>query len=423
MEQTTAAPETKTPVEARTQSIRRLREEARSRGLSIVELWATDIAGRPRRLCITADMLDDRFFSAGITLDGPSTAKVWDGLITMVPDPDSFFADPVSQAPVLSLFCDLHGPWSGRQALRRAQEELLRSTGAVCQLGAEGEFFLLDESGAAARETSVWPVLRALALALGDAGIQVDGFRYGPAQGQGRVQMRADSPLRIADQMVYYRYLIRLVCERYGLRPSFLPHPLPGDDSSYMPMHLSLWKDGQNLFHDADGWSLTSAVCRQFAGGLLKHAPALLAFCAPTSNSYRRLIPGAAPVDLCLGTGRLSACRVPARSPSPSARRLKFRLADGTANPYLAFAAVLLAGLDGIDAKLEPPTDERPSQAARVPHSLEEALDALKHDSGFLSRAFPEGLVQAWMDDRWSRQVLPVRAQPHPAELELEADL
>lgn len=421
MEQTIA------PAQAeRRAAILRLREDLKSSATTIVELWSPDIAGRPRRLCIIPEMLDDRFFEKGITLDGPSTASsVWkEGLITMIPDPNAAFHDPVATGPVLALFCDLEGQPSGRQLLRRAEEEVAKVTGAAVQLGAEGEFLLLDEKNQPAREEQVWPVLRALALALSDAGIQFDGFRYGPGRGQGRVQMRADSPLRIADRMIFYRYLIRAVAARYGLRPTFLPKAIDDPETAtYMPIHISLWKDGRNVFHDDNGWSLTSDTARGFAGGLLKHAPALLAFTAPTTNSYRRLVPGASPVDLCLGTGRLSAVRVPARSPYHGARRLKFRLTDGTADPYLAFAAILLAGLDGIETKLEPPTDERPSQTVDVPHSLEAALEALKLGGGFLSRVFPEGLTQAWIEDRWRRQVLAVRPKPHPAELELEADI
>lgn len=416
MEQTIASPE----AADRNASILRLREEIRSRGHEIVELWASDLAGRPRRLCIIPEMLDDRFFERGITLDGPSTAAVWkEGLITMLPDPDAWFHDPVAKAPVVSLLCDLAGQPAARALLRTVEEEVRRVTGAAVQLGAEGEFVLLDARGEPAREEQVWPVLRALALTLSEAGVQFDGFRYGPGRGQGRVQMRADSPLRIADRMTYYRYLVRHVAARYDLRPTFLPKPIDDPDTAtYMPIHVSLWKDGVNLFHDPAGWSLTSALARGFAGGLLKHAAALLAVVAPSTNSYRRLVPGASPIDLCLGTGKLSAVRVPARSPAQGARRLKFRLADGTANPYLAFAAVLLAGLDGVRSGLEPPTDERPSQAAGIPHSLEEALEALKR-----SPLLPPDLVQAWIEDRWERQVLPVRLKPHPAELELEGDL
>jgi glutamine synthetase len=413
--------QTITPISAgqRHASIARLQEGIRKRGVGIVELWASDLAGRPRRLCIIPEMLDDRFFEQGITLDGPSTAAEWrEGLITLLPDPDAAFPDPVAKVPVLSLFCDLVGQPSARALLREAEEQIQRELGATPQLGAEGEFVLLDAQGRPAREEQVWPVLRALALTLSQAGIQFDGFRYGPGRGQGRVQMRADSPLRIADRMTYYRYLIRAVASQHGLRPTFLPKPFAdADTANHMPIHVSLWRDGTNLFHDEEGWALTSRTARGFAGGLIKHTAALLAVVAPSTNSYRRLIPGSAPLDLCLGTGRLAAVRVPARSRAENARRLKFRLADGTANPYLAFAAVLLAGLDGIVAGLEPPTAEPPAQAAAVPHSLEEALEALK-----TSRLLPEDLKQAWLADRWQRQVLPVRSVPHPAELELEGE-
>ena len=188
-----------------------------------------------------------------------------------------------------------------------------------------------------------------------------------------------------------------------------------------MPIHLALWKGGENLFHADRGWALTSPLCRAFAGGILSHLPALAAFCAPTTNSYRRLIPGVSgPTLPILSTvDRTAVCRIPARSTAPGARRVKFCSPDSTANPYLAFAAVLLAGLDGVERKKEVPIDGAEPMRVRLPHSLESALDALDADRDFLTDggAFTKGLIDAWIQDRWTRHVLPVRSLPHPWEL------
>jgi glutamine synthetase len=188
-----------------------------------------------------------------------------------------------------------------------------------------------------------------------------------------------------------------------------------------MPIHQALWRDGQNLFHDDSGWALTSEVCRWYAGGLLAHLPALLAFCAPTTNSYRRLIPRVSgPCEARLSTvSRTAACRIPARNTAPGARRVKFWCTDPTANPYLALAAVIMAGLDGIRRRSEPPVDGAPELALRFPGGLGEALDALGADRAFLtgSGVFSDGLIDAWIKDRWEHHVLPVRSRPHPWEL------
>jgi glutamine synthetase len=187
-----------------------------------------------------------------------------------------------------------------------------------------------------------------------------------------------------------------------------------------MPIHQTLWKYERNLFHDEAGWALTSELCRWYAGGLLAHLPALAAFCAPTTNSYRRLLPGTGPTDpLLSATRKTAACRIPARNTAPGARRIKFWGADSMANPYLAFAAVILAGLDGIERKLEAPLDGAAPHRNGVPHCLESALEALAADRGFLtgSDVFSDQLIDAWIQERWASQVVPVRSHPHPSEL------
>jgi glutamine synthetase len=399
-----------------------------TRGLKFSEFWFTDLSGRPWRITMPADAVNAALFDAGLPLDGQPVGGSWDGVMLLLPRADSVYADPTASAPTLAMFCDILTP-DGRDALpleprhvlRRAVERVESLLGAELVLGAEPEFLLLDADGATAGESVVWDFLRGLALALGEAGIQVDWFRTGPAAGQGRVQMRAGPPLLMADRVMFYRHLAANLARARGLSAVFLPRPLAGGGTPGMPLHLALWRDGVNLFHDADGWSLTSPVCRAFAGGILTHLPALAAFCAPTMNSYRRLIRGAAgpTVPILSAVDPSAACRIPARSSAPAARRVKFCSPDSTANPYLAFAAVLLAGLDGVERDQQAPVDGGVPLRTRVPHSLESALDSLDADRDFLTAGgvFTPALITAWVADRWTRQVLPVRSQPHPSEL------
>ncbi|UPT76052.1 MAG: glutamine synthetase [Elusimicrobiota bacterium] len=262
--------------------------------------------------------------------------------------------------------------------------------------------------------------MRALADALTKAGVQVDWFRYGPGPGQGRVQMRADAALQLADRVLLYRHLAVNVARAKGLKASFLPLATEGGATPGFPVHLALWKDGRNLFHNDAGWSLTSAVARGCAGGLLAHLPALSALCAPTTNSYRRLVSGVSgPAGALLSTtDRKAACRIPARSTAPGARRVKFCVPDSTCNPYLAIAAIVMAALDGVEKMMEPPVDGEAPAPGGVPHCLESALDALGSDRAFLTagEVFSPAILDAWTRERWASQVIPTRTKPHPAE-------
>ena len=399
-----------------------------SRGLRFAEFWFTDLAGRPWRITMPTQGVSESLFSDGLPLDGQPIGGSWDGLMLLLPRLDALYVDASARAPSLVMFCDVLDP-SARaplvleprhvlaRAVRLAQERL----GGDLVLGAEPEFILMEADGRPSDESVVWDLLSELATALGDAGIQVDWFRTGPAGGQGRAQMRAGPPLHMADRVMLYRRLAVHLARRRGLTASFLPRPLAGGGTPGMPVHLALWRDGENRFHDPDGWSLTSPLCRAFAGGLLSHLPALIALCAPTTNSFRRLIPGVAgPANPVISTDdRTAVCRIPTRSPAPEARRVKFCAPDSTANPYLAFAAIILAGLSGVERKLEPPVDRDPPLGVRVPHCLESALDGLDADRAFLTESgvFADPLLDAWIADRWTRYVLPVRTRPHPLEL------
>lgn len=405
-----------------------LKELVASRGLRFAEFWFTDLAGRPWRITMPADAVTEALFNEGLPLDGQPIGGSWEGLMLLMPRLDALYVDSSARAPSLVMFCDVLDPVARtalplepRHVLARAVRVAEERLGGDLVLGAEPEFLLLEADGRPSDESVVWDLLSELATALGDAGIKVDWFRTGPAGGQGRAQMRAGPPLRMADRVMLYRRLAVHLARGRGLTASFLPRPLAGGGTPGMPVHLALRRDGANLFHDPSGWAMTSPRCRAFAGGLLSHLPALVGLCAPTTNSYRRLIPGVAgPANPVISTDdRTAVCRIPTRSPSPDARRVKFCCPDSTANPYLAFAAIILAGLDGVERELEPPVNGDRPLGVRVAHCLEAALDALDADRAFLTQrgVFSDRLIDAWIADRWTRYVLPVRSRPHPWEL------
>jgi glutamine synthetase len=236
----------------------------------------------------------------------------------------------------------------------------------------------------------------------------------------------------MADQVMTYKYVVKNVARRAGKTVTFMPKPIFGDNGSGMHTHQSLWKDGLTLMADREGYAGLSPLARSYVGGLLAHAPALLALCAPTTNSYRRLVPGyEAPVNLVYSQRNRSACiRIPMYSQSPKAKRIEFRCPDAAANPYLAFAAMLMAGLDGIERGLDPgaPADfdlfEDDHGVAQVPGSLDAALDALEADHAFLLRGgvFSEELIRTWIDYKRVNEADVVRLRPHPAEFSLYFD-
>ena len=251
--------------------------------------------------------------------------------------------------------------------------------------------------------------------------------------GQCEVDLRYQPLTQMADQVMTYKYVVRNVARAAGKSATFMPKPIFGDNGSGMHTHQSLWKEGTPLFSDKSGYAGLSHLARAYAAGILMHAPALLAFCAPTTNSYRRLVPGyEAPVNLVYSKrNRSAAIRVPMYSDSASAKRIEFRCPDAAANPYLAFAAMLMAGIDGIENGLDPgePADfdlfeEERDGIPQVPGSLAEALDALEHDHEFLLRGevFSEELIRAWIDYKRETEVDAVALRPHPAEFALYFD-
>jgi glutamine synthetase len=242
--------------------------------------------------------------------------------------------------------------------------------------------------------------------------------------------------VRHADQMMMYKYVVKNVARQHGKTATFMPKPLYGDNGSGMHTHQSLWQDGKPLFGEPSGYAGLSEMARHYIGGLLAHAPSILAFAAPTTNSYRRLVPGyEAPVNLAWSLrNRSAACRIPMYSDSPKAKRVEFRCPDPSANPYLAFAAMVMAGLDGIRRKIDPgdPVDKNiydlpPEEAAeikKVPGQLSEAIAALEADNEYLSEGevFTPDMISTFVDFKRENELDPIRLRPHPYELVLYYD-
>jgi glutamine synthetase len=274
-------------------------------------------------------------------------------------------------------------------------------------------------------------------LKLIEAGVpvEVQHHEVGTA-GQAEIDMRFDTLTAMGDKMMKYKYIIKNVAAQAGYVATFMPKPLFQDNGSGMHVHQSLWKDGASLMYDSKGYAGLSQTAIHYIGGLLKHAPSLLALCAPTTNSYRRLVPGyEAPINLVYSKRNRSACvRIPMYSENPKAKRIEFRSPDPTANPYLAFSALLMAGIDGIKNKLEPPKPldkdiyelEGAEKAAiqSVPGSLQESLLALKEDHDYLTAGgvFTEDLIETWIEYKLKREVEPVALRPHPWEFYLYHD-
>jgi glutamine synthetase len=255
--------------------------------------------------------------------------------------------------------------------------------------------------------------------------------------GQAEINWRFDELLRSADAVMKFKYIVKNVAWRNGKTATFMPKPIFGDNGSGMHCHQSIWNDGEPLFYDESGYAGLSDMARYYIGGLLKHAPSLLAFTNPTVNSYHRLVPGfEAPVNLVYSQRNRSACiRIPITGANPKAKRVEFRCPDPSANPYLAFSAMLLAGIDGIKNKIEPPQpidkdlyelppDEH-AEVATVPGSLPAVMDALESDHDYLLEGgvFTPDLIETWVDYKRTHEITPVAMRPHPHEFELYYDL
>jgi glutamine synthetase len=461
---------------------------ARDLGLKIVDFKFVDLPGTWQHFSIPTEELSESIFAEGIGFDGSSIRgfqAINESDMLLMPDPQTAVVDPVCTVPTLSIVCSVHDPVTRRPYSRDPRyvgakaEEHLKKTGIadVSYWGPEAEFFIFDnirfdqnqhsgyyfvdsdegvwntglDSGSKnlgyklRNKEGYFPVppadslqdLRSeMILKLIAAGVRVEVHHHEVATaGQAEIDMRFDSLLNMADSLMMYKYVIKNVARAAGKTVTFMPKPLFADNGSGMHVHQSLWKKGVNQFFDKDGYGLTSDLARFYIGGLLAHSPALLAICAPTTNSYRRLVPGfEAPVNLVYSQRNRSAgVRIPMYSSSPAAKRIEYRCPDGTCNPYLAFSALLLAGLDGIQHKIDPgePADynlyesrDGARKIPTVPGSLAETLDALEKDHDFLlaGDVFTKDVIETWIAYKREHEVDPVRLRPHPYEFFLYYD-
>lgn len=462
---------------------------AKSEGVKMIDFRFTDLPGTWQHFSLSVRELSEDLFEEGIGFDGSSIRgfqQIQESDMILIPDPTTAFIDPFFEVTTLVLFCDVYDPITRQPYTRdpryiaRKAEEYLIKTGIAdtAYFGPEAEFFLFNDvrygggtnsqfyfvdsreawwntgsealpnyGGQIPPKLGYFPVpptdtmqdVRSrMVLAMEDIGVDVEVHHHEVATaGQSEIDLRFTTLIKVADSLMKYKYVVKNVARQHNLTATFMPKPLFEDNGSGMHTHQSLWKDGNTIMFDEAGYAQLSDTAKYYIGGLLTHAPALLAFAAPTTNSYKRLVPGyEAPINLVFSQRNRSAiCRIPAYSASPKAKRVEFRAPDPTANPYLAFSAMLMAGLDGIQKQIDPgePIDKDlydlpPDEAAKVnstPTTLEDVLDALEEDSEFLMQGdvFTEDLIEAYVSYKRESEVDPMRLRPHPHEFTLYFDI
>jgi len=459
--------------------VNEIMERIRSDEVKYVDVRFTDPRGKWQHLTMDSDLFEEEFFEEGIMFDGSSIAG-WKAInesdMALVPDPATAVMDPFMAQPTLVLFCDVNEPSTGegysrdpRTTAKRA-EAYLKYTGIgdTVFFGPEAEFFLFDdvrfnvsadhtffklddvemphnsgaefESGNMGHRPPVkggyFPVppvdshqdLRSEMLTvMREMGIETEKHHHEVAPSQHELGMKFDTMTRNADKMQIYKYVVQQVAHQWGKSATFMPKPIMGDNGSGMHCHQSIWKDGQPTFAGS-GYADLSDTALHYIGGIIKHAKALNAFTNPSTNSYKRLIPGfEAPVLLAYSSrNRSASCRIPFGS-SPKSKRVEVRFPDAVANPYLAFTAMLMAGLDGIENKIHPgdPMDKNlydlpPEELQGVPTvcgSLREAVEALDADRDFLKKGdvFTDDQIDGYIDLKWE-EIYNFEHTPHPVE-------
>jgi len=456
--------------------------------IQIVDLKFIDMPGIWQHLSLYHDQIDETAFTDGVPFDG-SSIRGWKAInesdMTMVIDPTTAWMDPFMAEPTISFICSIKEPRTGepysrcpRTIAQKAIDYLLSTgLGDTAFFGPEAEFFIFDdvrfdqtqntgyyyvdsiegrwnsgkeEAGGnlgykprykegyfpvAPTDTSQ-DMRTEMLLTMAKCGVPIEKHHHEVATGgQCELGFRFATLVQAADYLLTYKYVIKNVGKKYGKTITFMPKPLFNDNGSGMHVHQSIWKDGQPLFA-GDKYAGFSQMGLHYIGGILKHAPALLAITNPTTNSYKRLVPGfEAPVNLAYSQGNRSASvRIPLSGTNPKAKRLEFRCPDATSNPYLAFAAMLCAGIDGIKNQIDPgePLDvdiydlspEELSKIPSTPGSLEGALEALEKDHSFLTETgvFTEDFIETWISYKLDNEVNPMRLRPHPYEFALYYD-
>jgi len=466
---------------------------AKDQGAEVVDLRFCDLPGLMQHFSMPISQLTEDAFEEGYGFDGSSIRgfqEIQESDMLLIPDPNTAVMDPFRQHGTININCFVQDPVTGESYSRdpryiaKKAEDYVKGTGIADTIyfGPEAEFYIFDSvrfdqnqysayhyidsvegvwnSGAEYEpdgelnkgykpryKEGYFPVppmdhfqdLRSeMILQLEALGVEteVQHHEVGTA-GQAEIDMRFDTLLTMADKLMLYKYVIKNVARRAGYTVTFMPKPIFEDNGSGMHCHQSLWKGGEPLFFDEKGYAGLSDMARWYIGGLLKHAPSILAFAAPTTNSYKRLVPGyEAPVNLVYSQrNRSAAVRIPLYSKSPKAKRLEFRCPDPSCNPYIAFAAMTMAGLDGVQNKIEPPTpldkdlyDMEPEELAQVPQvpgSLPESLAALEADHEYLlaGGVFTPDVIDTWVTYKRENEIDPVRLRPHPWEFYLYYDI
>ena len=460
----------------------------REKGVQAVDLRFVDLPGTWHHTTIPVSELTEDVFESGLGFDG-SSIRGWKSInesdMLIVPQPDTLFLDPFTEMTTLCIICSIQDPITGEDYSRDPRHVAAKAVGHLnasgiadtAYFGPEAEFFILDDvrydqnahegyyhidsveaEWNRGREESpnlghkvrhkegYFPVpptdhlmdLRnEMMQTLIDCGIAVECQHHevGTA-GQAEIDLRFDSLVRMADQMMTYKYVLKNVAHKHGKTVTFMPKPIFSDNGSGMHVHFSLWKDEQPLFAGS-GYAGLSDMALHAIGGLLRHAPSVLAFTNPTTNSYKRLVPGyEAPVNLVYSQRNRSACcRIPMYSQNPKSKRIEFRCPDPSCNPYLGFAAILMAAIDGIQNKIDPGASldkdiyelepHELESIPRTPATLDHALEALEEDHEFLVRGdvFTEDLIESWISYKRENEVDALRLRPHPYEFCLYFDV
>ena len=464
---------------------------ASEQGAKFVSTRFTDLPGSWQHLTFPISELDEGSFEDGFGFDASSIrgwAAIHESDMLLIPDPYRVWMDPYAKEPTLCVICNAVDPISRqgyafdpRNVAVRA-ETYLKSTGIAdtANFGPEAEFFIFDSvqyenqphragyavnsdeghwnSGREANESgpnlghrirakegyvpcaptdTLIDIRSEISLTLAECGINVECLHHEVATaGQCEIDFRFSNLLGTADNLQIFKYVVKNTARKNGKTATFMPKPLFGDNGSGMHCHQSLWKGDKPTFA-GDGYAGLSETALHYIGGLLKHAPAIAAFAAPTTNSYKRLVPGfEAPVNLAYSArNRSAAIRIPMFSTNPKLKRLEFRPPDPSCNPYLAFSAMLMAGLDGIQNRIDPgpPLDkdiydlspEELKDVPSLPGSLDESLQALENDHEFLLKGdvFSQRMIDRWIEYKREREIQVLRLRPHPLEFSMYYDV
>lgn len=462
-------------------------EFAKKEGALILDLKFLDFPGTWQHFSVPIGSLTKEVFEEGFGFDG-SSIRGWKSInesdMIVIPDPNTAFMDPFTREPTLNLIGNIYDPITRERysrdprAIAVKAEHYIKSTGVAdtAYFGPEAEFFIFDDVRFEQKENSGYyfidsqegswntgreekpnlgykprykegyfpvpptdshhDIRTEMVLELMKVGCTVETQHHEVATaGQSEIDLKFDTLVNMADKLLLYKYVVRNVAKRNGKTVTFMPKPIFNDNGSGMHVHQSLWKGNKPLFA-GNGYAGLSDLALHYIGGILKHAPAILAFANPTTNSYRRLVPGfEAPVNLAYSQrNRSAAVRIPVYSQSPKAKRIEFRCPDPTCNPYLTFSALVMAGLDGVENKIHPgePLDKNiydlpPEELAEIektPGSLGEALNALEADHDFLLKGdvFTEDVVRTWIDYKRDREIAAMAQRPHPYEFYLYFD-